>query len=217
MFALSPFRVPTGHAILACTRRIVAAVALSSWASLSALAAAPTIEPARVEPARSAPDPSTLAAELNAELQLVYRDNVPEYTQRSEQVRRALEAWNASSKGAAERNQFIAWLRESIRLSMPGSDKPLPPLPAPVHDPVSTSRDTAPAESASKSVLTAKPVAAEASEAHPAPEPHAGSELKATPAVNPSPANGASEDNPFRDDPELPQPPPESTPIGGPK
>jgi hypothetical protein len=211
MFARSPFRVPTRHAILACTRRIVAVAALSSCASLAAPAAAP----APAEPSRPAAEPTALAAELNAELQLVYRDNVPEYTQRSEQVRRAVEAWNASSKSAAERNQIIAWLRESIRLSMPGSTKPLPPLPAPVRDPVSPAREIAPAVSASKSVLTAKPVSIES---HAAAESRATPELKRTPEPpTATPASGASEDNPFRDDPEFPSPIGESSQTGGQK
>ena len=112
MFALLNIRVLTGRAILT-PRRVVAIAALASCASISALAASPA-------PAESAPpaaDPAALAAELNAELHLVYRDNVPEYAQRSEQVRRALDAWNASSRSAAERDQIIAWLRVDSALN----------------------------------------------------------------------------------------------------
>jgi hypothetical protein len=199
MFALPTIRLSAGRAILSRARRIVFVAALASSASIPAMAASP----APAEPTRPAADPSALAAELNAELQLVYRDNVPEYAQRSEQVRRALDTWNASSKSAAERNQIIAWIHESIRLSMPGSTKPLPPLPAPIRDPIAPAHDTAPAASASKSVLTAKPVAVPvAAESHTAPEPQASPE---PPTANPTPPRGGSEDNPFRDDPKFPQ------------
>jgi hypothetical protein len=207
MFALLNIRVLTGRVILTRPRRVVAIAALASCASISALAASP----APAESARPAADPAALAAELNTELHFVYRDNVPEYTRRSEQVRRALDAWNASSKSAAERDQIIAWLRESIRLSMPGSAKPLPPLPEPVHEPVAPAKVTAPAEPTSKSVLTAKPVVVEP---RPAAEARAVSESKSTPvpkSVSGPPAaatatpNDTLEDNPFRDDPALPR------------
>ena len=201
MFALSNTRVLTGRAILTSPRRVVAIAALASCASLSAFAASP----APTESARSSVDPAALAAELNAELHLVYRDNVPEYTQRSEQVRHALDAWNASAKSAAERDQIIAWLRESIRLSMPGSAKPLPLLPEPVREPVAPAKATAPAEPVTKSVLTAKPIAVEshaAAASKPVSEPTKTAEPT---AVNPTLPTDSLEDNPFRDDPEFPR------------
>ncbi|HEY4232767.1 MAG TPA: hypothetical protein VGM76_05060 [Lacipirellulaceae bacterium] len=153
-------------------RSLVAAFVSSSCALGSIATAAPSPS----ETPRSAADPQSLAADLKAELQLAYRDNVPEITQRSEQLRRALDTWNASPKSAANRDQMNAWLRDSIRLSMPGSDLPLPPAPTFV-------LDTTKADSASQSALTAKPLA-----------------MKSR-LVKPVVSREVSQGDPFRDDP----------------
>jgi hypothetical protein len=153
-------------------RYIIVAIVSSSCALASIAAAAPS----RTESPRSAADPPSLASELTAELQLAYRDNVPEFTQRSEQLRRATDAWNASPKSPANRDRMVAWIHESIRASMPGSTLPLPPLPAFV-------LDATKADSASQSVLAAKPVA-----------------MKPL-VAKPTPSREHSESDPFRDDP----------------
>jgi hypothetical protein len=177
MFAPPPTKVAALRAIPKRMIRFTVASVVSSWCALAVIAVA---APARAESPRSTADPQSLSAELNAEFQLVYRDNVPEFTRRSEQLRQAIDVWNASSKNAADRTEMTAWLRESIRLSMPGSIKPLPPVPMLV-------RDTVQPNPASKSVLAAKSVASKPRAAKPA-----------TP-------RDSSESDPFRDDP-VPDP-----------
>ncbi len=81
---------------------------------------------ARAESPRSAANIQSLSAELTAELQLGYRDNVPEFARRSEQLRQAIAAWKASAQSEADRIQMLAWLHEAIRASMPGCTKTLP-------------------------------------------------------------------------------------------
>ncbi|HEY2841958.1 MAG TPA: hypothetical protein VGJ26_22555 [Pirellulales bacterium] len=86
-------------------------------------------QPPATQSPKTASDPQSLSAELTAELQLVYRDNLPEITRRREQLQQATDAWNASAKNEADRAQMTAWLHGAIRASMPGSDKLLPPIP----------------------------------------------------------------------------------------
>jgi hypothetical protein len=105
-----------GKGLAAC---VLCAIALNSAGA-----------PVRAAAPKSAPDPQSLSVELAAELQLVYHDNVPEFTLRSEQLRQATAAWNASAMNAADHSQMAGWLHEAIRASMPGSTKPLPPSPS---------------------------------------------------------------------------------------
>jgi hypothetical protein len=70
-----------------------------------------------------------LVADLEMQLRLVYRDNLPELTHRNDQLRAALAAWNASAKTDADRQQMRTWLLEGIRGSMPGANRPMPATP----------------------------------------------------------------------------------------
>jgi len=151
MIALFPCKVAVLRAFPLCALRNTVIAAASSWCALTSIALAAST---KAESPRSTSDPSSLAAELNAELQLVYRDSLPEFTRRSEQLRHAIDAWNASPKSAANQSQITAWLHDAIHVSMPGSAKPLPPLPI-----FANAETKAEGPSAAQSVLVAKPVA----------------------------------------------------------
>jgi hypothetical protein len=74
-------------------------------------------------------DVRSLVNAVTTQLRLVYRDNLPEYSRRSEQLGDAIRAWNNSSHSTADRQQMTAWLRQAVRDSMPGSTGSLPPVP----------------------------------------------------------------------------------------
>ena len=102
-------------------RSVVAAAAVAVVLSMVAHATAQS-------PGAEA-DVGSLARALEMQLRLMYRANLPEYTRRSEQLEAATRAWAQSPRSAADQDQIVAWLRQSIRQSMPGSTSPLPPRP----------------------------------------------------------------------------------------
>ncbi len=70
-----------------------------------------------------------LAGELDSQLKMSYRHDLPEYNRRYTHFRAAMDAWDQSPKGVAEQGQMTQWLKTSIHYSMPGSHDFLPPLP----------------------------------------------------------------------------------------
>jgi len=70
-----------------------------------------------------------LAGELDQQLKMSYRHDLPEYNRRYVHFRAAMDAWNQSPKGVQEQGQMTQWLKTSIHYSMPGSHDFLPPLP----------------------------------------------------------------------------------------
>jgi hypothetical protein len=176
-----------------------------------AVAAAPS---ARGDSPSSATDPRPLANQLTAELQLVYRDNVPEYTRRSEQLQKALAAWNASGKTAVDQTRITAWLHDAIRASMPGPEKSMPRVPSfAVADakPVQTSAaQNGPVvqPTASKSLAVKSPVASVPAKQHDSSllvkkasptERGAAGEIEKTQPAGAS-SKQTTEGDPFRDD-----------------
>jgi hypothetical protein len=195
-----------------CRGRRDGAVAVLSLCAIALVAAVPQ---ARAETRNTVADPRSLSVELTIELQLVYRDNVPEFTLRSEQLRQAITAWNASGKSRADRKQMAAWLHEAIRVSMPGSAKQLPPVPSFASTDAKTAQP-----SATQSVLVAEPLAPKSLAAKTPVARVSVEQHDTTPGVTrrsptehssagdakePQPATGAmpqhpTDDDPFRDD-----------------
>jgi hypothetical protein len=70
-----------------------------------------------------------LVQELSAQLWFSYRGRIPEHRLRHAQLAEAIEAWNASSQNAADRQVMTTWLLDAMRTSMPGSKKPMPATP----------------------------------------------------------------------------------------
>jgi hypothetical protein len=127
MFAKLGFSAGYLPLVSTCSRHRAGGIAISIACALALAALALR---ARAESPNSAAGPTSLSLELTAELQLVYRDNVPEFEQRSERLRQTIAAWNASGKSEADRTQLAAWFHDAIRASMPGANQPLPPAPS---------------------------------------------------------------------------------------
>jgi hypothetical protein len=70
-----------------------------------------------------------LAGELDHQLKMSYRHDLPEYNRRYVHFRAAMDAFDQSPKGVEEQGQMTQWLKTSIHFSMPGSHDFLPPLP----------------------------------------------------------------------------------------
>jgi hypothetical protein len=64
-----------------------------------------------------------------AQLKISYRHDRVEREKRYEEIGRAAAAWNKSKRDAADNERLAEWLRGAMRVSMPGSHEPLPPLP----------------------------------------------------------------------------------------
>jgi hypothetical protein len=71
----------------------------------------------------------SMAGELDQQLKMSYRHDLPEYNRRYVHFRAAMDAFDQSPKGVAEKGQMTQWLKTSIHYSMPGSHDFLPPLP----------------------------------------------------------------------------------------
>jgi hypothetical protein len=70
-----------------------------------------------------------LSGDLDHQLKMSYRHDVPEYNRRYVHFRAAMDEWDKSPKGVDQQAQMTQWLKTSIKYSMPGSDDFLPPLP----------------------------------------------------------------------------------------
>jgi hypothetical protein len=201
-------------------RRAVSAAVLGVTAgALAALAAASHAAGQSRQPDT---DPRVLVGELAEQLRLVYRDNLPEYARRYEQLREAINAWNASPRSAADRQLMTTWLRDSIHSTLPGTGRGLPPLPkfgqppatienAParvtVRKPVAAAVAPTPVDAESNS--PASPPAAKADDVLPPEGSVAPAKIDEQDFWSRHPAAGAlpaefSEGDPFRDDP-LPE------------
>jgi len=80
------------------------------------------------------------AGELDQQLKMSYRHDLPEYNRRYVHFRAAMDAWDQSPKGVDEQGQMTQWLKTSIHYSMPGSHDFLPPLP--IVNPVNLDSDS---------------------------------------------------------------------------
>lgn len=105
--------------------RVTARISIVAFAILIAN----LIAPAAHAQSTSEPRLQSLVDDTAFQLGLTYRFNVTELKQRREQVDKALEAWNKSSRSEADNRALAAWLRGAMRASMPGSQEKLPPLP----------------------------------------------------------------------------------------
>jgi hypothetical protein len=103
--------------------------AKSRWPVAALLIALSTFTSTAAQSPAAETDVRSWARAAQMQLRLNYRDNLPEYARRSEQLRTALAAWEASSRTASARAAMTSWLRQSIQISMPGSHTALPPLP----------------------------------------------------------------------------------------
>lgn len=166
---------------------------------------------------RAVAEVGSLVRALEMQLRLVYRDNLPEYSRRSEQLRAATTAWQESSRSAADHEQMAAWLRRSIRHSMPGSTSPLPPLPErastlPVQEPLPPSvMRSRPVDAEMETMAEESPAPAQQQTAQPIAEPIDTEPLDGPHALDRHPAADQwplelSEGDPFRDDPLPPEP-----------
>jgi hypothetical protein len=173
-------------------------VAICGVFAIPAAAAVPAVP---AESRNSTADPQSLSAELTAELQLVYRDNLPEFTRRSEQLRQAIAAWSTSAKSSADRTQMAEWLHQAIRASMPGSTKSLPPVPsfAPAEIKPSQSNSKPSQPNLPASVLVAKPAAPQSPPAAIAPTRIPIPQQQKQPAAAETSPNN-NDGDPFRDD-----------------
>ncbi len=70
-----------------------------------------------------------LAGQLDHQMKMSYRHDVPEYNRRYVHYRNVMDEWDKSPKGVDQQVQMTQWLRTSLKYSMPGSDDFLPPMP----------------------------------------------------------------------------------------
>ncbi len=70
-----------------------------------------------------------LSDDLDHQLKMSYRHDVPEYNRRYVHFRNVMDEWDKSPKGVEQQVQMTQWLKTSIKYSMPGSNDFLPPLP----------------------------------------------------------------------------------------
>jgi hypothetical protein len=70
-----------------------------------------------------------LAGEVDQQLKMSYKHDMPEYNRRYVHFRNVMDEWDKSPKGVPEQVQMTAWLKTSLKYSMPGSHDFLPPMP----------------------------------------------------------------------------------------
>lgn len=70
-----------------------------------------------------------LANDLDHHLKTSYRHDWPEYNRRYVHFRTAMQGWNSSDKTDYDLANMTKYLKTSLKYSMPGSDKFMPPLP----------------------------------------------------------------------------------------
>jgi len=136
---------------------------------------------------QSSAEMQSLVGDLAVQLRFAYRDNLPEFARRVEQLRSAIRAWNSSPQTASDRQQMTAWLRDAIRRSMPGSTVALPELPT-------FSRPAAAAELPATSLTVHKPATDEARD--PSPPAEAPAEARAVPDVLAAEVDPSNADDP---------------------
>jgi hypothetical protein len=96
----------------------------------------------------------TLTNETSAQISLAYRQHPSERELRRQQLAEVVKSWRTAEHNEANNDRLANWLRAAMANSMPGSQDPLPPLPAftsivKVHEPQLASEPavkTAPAE-----------------------------------------------------------------------
>jgi hypothetical protein len=70
-----------------------------------------------------------LVNDTGVQIQLAYRQLPNERDRRQAELDAVVNAWRASNRSEASDEQLATWLHAAIRNSMPGSTKPLPPVP----------------------------------------------------------------------------------------
>jgi hypothetical protein len=96
----------------------------------------------------------TLTNETSAQINLAYRQHPSERDLRRQQLAEVVKSWRAAEHNEANNERLANWLRAAMVNSMPGSQDPLPPVPAftsivKVHEPQLASEPavkTSPAE-----------------------------------------------------------------------
>jgi len=68
-------------------------------------------------------------SDASAQFKLAYRHYPAEQRARQEQLDHVIAAWRAAPRSDKNNDMLSAWLRASIRSSMPGSRAALPPTP----------------------------------------------------------------------------------------
>src|SRR3954471_2548326 len=100
----------------------------------------------------------TLTNETSAQISLAYRQHPSEKDLRRQQLAEVVKSWRAAEHNDVNNERLANWLRAAMVNSMPGSQDPLPTVPAftsapKTHDP-QRARDptvkTAPAESSNR-------------------------------------------------------------------
>src|SRR4051794_31784549 len=104
----------------------------------------------------------TLTNETSAQINLAYRQHPSEKDLRRQQLAEVVKSWRAAEHNEANNERLANWLRAAMANSMPGSQDPLPPLPAftsasKIHEP----------QLASEPALKAAPVEDSKTEADP--------------------------------------------------
>jgi hypothetical protein len=104
----------------------------------------------------------TLTIEASAQIELAYRQHPLERELRRQQLAEVVKSWRAAERDQSNNELLANWLRAAIVNSMPGSQDPLPPVPAfisaaKVHEP----------EIAIEPVLKTQPVADTKTESDP--------------------------------------------------
>jgi hypothetical protein len=80
--------------------------------------------------ASSAKNLQTLANEASAQIDLAYRQHPSERDLRKQQLTEALKSWRVAEHDTSNNERLANWLHAAIVNSMPGSQDPLPALPA---------------------------------------------------------------------------------------
>jgi hypothetical protein len=78
---------------------------------------------------QSAPSLQALVNDTAVQFQLAYRHDAAEHRRRYDELAKAVSAWRAAPRDAANNQRLADWLRAAMRTSMPGSHDPLPPVP----------------------------------------------------------------------------------------
>lgn len=116
-----------------------------------------------------------LIEDLGFQLRMVYRGRPAEFAERYELLRGVLNAWNASSKSAANAAEMDRWLHAAIRATMPGARGGMPAAP---------------------DFTAAQPIAAQPlAERLPKPIPGASSRRSVSPPMEPRPLVSSTENS----------------------
>jgi len=80
--------------------------------------------------ASSAKNLQALANEASVQIDLAYRQHPSERDLRKQQLAEALKSWRVAEHDTSNNERLANWLHAAIVNSMPGSQDPLPALPA---------------------------------------------------------------------------------------